>query len=278
MGKGRIEYAQDAILAKWMLEDLQVAGIVDDFDGTHVHALAKVVTEIIGNRTFDNRRRYIYRLKALGDALIENGLADQESFDLLAILSDNWLYADGASLPHGDRIRYGISGDGQLDHFDGEIYIDSRRDLLGRGGVFAEYIHAKIVNENGSNQWSFGVEGNLHYHEIKIGEDNINTSSRNWSANAYVQQRRIWLLSSRTNLSLNNSLEWLYFNEDPGFINPEELIGARLTLSNEFSMRYFMGYNWIIDISAGMNTNYSGEEDSFFIQPSFSISSLYWIL
>jgi hypothetical protein len=277
-GSGRIESAQDAVLANWMLEDLQVAGIVDDFDGKDVHMLARVVTEIIGDRTFDNRRRYIYRIKALGNALIESGLADQESFDLLAILSDNWLYADGAFLPHGKRIRYGISGDGGFDHIDGKALTDSRRDLQGRGGVFAEYTQAKVINEHGGNQWTFGVEGDWYYHEMKIGEDNFSSSSKNWSADAYVQHRRIWLLSSRTNLSLNNSLEWVYFNDEPGLVDVQESIGSRFTLNNAFSMRYFMDYNWIIDLSAGLNANYLGEAGDYSILPTFSISSLYWIL
>lgn len=85
-GLGRIEYAEDALLANWMLENLRETGVIGNFTPDDITALARTITDIIGNRTFDLRRRRIYELDQLQSTVRKRGLADRESFPLFAIL------------------------------------------------------------------------------------------------------------------------------------------------------------------------------------------------
>lgn len=137
-GLGRIEFAEDALLATWMMQDLRDAGVINTYSAEDLEFLARTITDIIGNRVFDNRRRRIYELKQLTQTLLESGLVEEESFDLFAVLNDNWAFANRATLRHGSLFRYGIQGaaDGRIRR---DTEQDNQRIVNLSGGAFLEY-------------------------------------------------------------------------------------------------------------------------------------------
>ena len=107
-----------------------------------MEALARSITFIIGNRVFDLRRRRIYGLEQLQQTLLERGITQEESFQLFAILNDNWAFANRATLTHGNRFSYGLSSssNGFIERFEEQE--DTDRNLEVEVGGFAEYTRA----------------------------------------------------------------------------------------------------------------------------------------
>lgn len=111
-GGGRIEFAEDALLANWMMDDLLEVGAIDSATPEQRLALAQRVTSIIGNRTFDFRRRRIYELQQLQQLFQEENIGVSDDFLLFAVLNDNWAFANRATLPHGKQWTVGVDGGG----------------------------------------------------------------------------------------------------------------------------------------------------------------------
>jgi len=276
-GKGRLEYGQDALLANWMMKDLGDAGVISAYAPDQVEALAKTITDIIGNRTFDFRRRRIYELKRLQQTLFDNGLVEEESFDLFAILNDNWAFANRASLPYGNRFRYGLSGSLTSNNYypvDEDALVRTSNSI--RTGAFAEYINAKIVNNNGSSQWIFNMEGNyVDFERIDFDGELFRSG---WQVESSVAYRRTWLPTSRMFFNWTTTVSWNHY-----FPNGNEMQQmhfdsfTRTYLFTGFNVEYFMNYQWTIDLQLGAfaSYRYAIEENNITFRPDISIRSVY---
>lgn len=277
-GVGRIEFAEDALLATWMMQDLRAAGVINTYSVEDLDFLARTITDIIGNRVFDNRRRRIYELKQLNQTLLESGLVKEESFDLFAILNDNWAYANRATLRHGSRFRYGIQGaaDGRIRR-DKEL--DNERTVNFSGGAFLEYVHHRIVAQNNGSHGYGGRFDILHFFEGSqiVGSD-FDIDREWWQARLSLFYRREWLPNSRSRFRLDNQLyisEWLSSNVGPDLIVDEELNQAfhRSTLSVD----YFLNYNWTLRLSGSLNTSYLEAPGRLAFSHNFSVRTFYFI-
>ena len=262
-GLGRIEFAEDALLANWMLQDLQAAGVTTDYSSEDVKALATTITDIIGNRIFDFRRRRIYELKQLQQTLLERGITQEESFELFAILNDNWAFSNRATLTHGNRLAYGLQANiiGTFSRSFSSTEPERRERIEYIYDAFAEYTRSRIVrNNNGSR--SLGVRAGL-----------TTTPERDEAlAMVSLNYTRTWLPNSRTSFDWSNTLMTRRYvtNNDPRgdnlYIFPSESIISSLTVN------YFISYQWTFQLRVSGQAFYRPEYEpaAFFPIPAFA--------
>ena len=257
-GSGRIEFAEDALLANWMMDDLLEAGVIDAPTPEQRLALAQRITSIIGNRTFDFRRRRIYELQQLNTLFAEEGIATQDDFLLFAILNDNWAFANRATLPHGKRIQYGIDANTLYSYNSTPISFDQ---FFLSGRPYLNFQHAQIRHNNASTVLE--VEIGAFYEEVlDDGSDQfpIFNLRPQFGANLAFNHRYIWQPVSRTTLEWTNLVSFNYedFKSDVVFIPNEErlFVVARSGLQ----WNYFINYNWRLTLNAGLQYQSSSTE------------------
>jgi len=264
LGTGRIEFAEDALLAGWMLDELQATGVTANYTDEDVEALARTITFIIGNRVFDLRRRRIYELEQLQQTLLERGVTQEESFQLFAILNDNWAFANRATLTHGNRFSYGIQTNVQ-GQSDREIRIDEKERFLDNTyGVFADYTRSRIVkNNNGSHSFSARVSLDYYQDFAQFDEEDTQDVSGGWAADASLNYTRTWLPNSRTTFSWSNTLATQrYLRSNYG----RDRVGSTTTLftdafSSVLLVDYFINYQWTFQLGAGFQAWHRPEQD-----------------
>ena len=94
IGKGRIEFVQDAQMANFILDDLRRQGLtltsvtVDTY-----YQLARLITDINTRRIFDSRRRRIYELTRIDSFLRNNGIIAGTDIRTFTTINDNWALA-----------------------------------------------------------------------------------------------------------------------------------------------------------------------------------------
>lgn len=273
MGRGRIEFAEDALLASWMIEDLEEAGVTGGHSSEDIAALARTITDIIGNRTFDFRRRRIYELERLQSTLRERGLAEEESFALFAILNDNWAFANRSSLPHGNRLTYGLEADAysRWAHFNDF----SSTQFYNYGLGFVEYTRARIINNNGGGQWAARLAGGYYYSLRKVNEENWQRGRDGVLAQARLSYTRLWLPSSRTTISwVNVASVTLGLTEA---LNPLSFTENEARWISLLNMDYFINYQWSFRLRASANFVYRGTPDQLGFVPNLNFSTYYYI-
>lgn len=274
-GLGRIEFAEDALLAHWMIEDLQEAGVVTDFTPEDITALARTITDLIGNRTFDFRRRRIYELGQLHSTLQERGLAERESFALFAILNDNWAFANRSTLPHGRRLAYGLEGNFDSNWNREENPVINSTRFYTYGLAFAEFSTARIHNNRGGGQWTAMLGGGYYYSRRKYDKDNWLPSKEGPFARASVGYIYRWLPSSRTTLSWDNTVTatWGLPNTLNPFISSEN----QASWNSGLDLDYFINYQWSFRLRAGTYLFYNEIPDRIVFSPEFQFSTFYYI-
>lgn len=275
LGSGRIEFAEDALLANWMLEDLQTAGITSGYTAEDVEALALTITDIIGNRVFDFRRRRIYELEQLQKTLLERGVTQEESFQLFAILNDNWVFANRAILTHGNRFSYGLSTNAFSNierRFDIEL---TDRDLNLELGGFAEYTRSRIVNDNGSASLSAGLQLDHYVRLSKENEEDTENDREGWSSNLFLSYERTWLPNSRTEFSWVNTFSVNRILQTNVGLDLSEFLN-REQLSSRLEMDYFINYQWSFVARVGFNLQHERNADQLRFRPYFSFDTNYF--
>lgn len=281
-GAGRIEFAEDALLARWMLQDLVAADVVSDYQSQDVERLARTITDIIGNRTFDFRRRRIYELRRLKDAVMESGLVQEESFDLFAVLNDNWAFALREPLTHGSRFQYGLANRTGWNRAFSSWFGGQSQLPLSVGG-FAEYLISRInARQNGGHEWTFRLSSDYRVVFIDSGDTEWANVREEQSTTLRVGYVYKWLPNSRT--------EWSWSTNASGSVNlPWNTNANALLSSNQYqgnlstrlNLNQFISYRWRIRASGGLWVQHQFYQDleafnSTRFNPSFSISSEYF--
>lgn len=261
-GQGRLEFAEDAILGNFMVNDLRDAGVFSNIGAREAGALALTITDIIGNRTFDFRRRRIYELQRLNKTVESLGLDAVDQFMLFAVLNDNWAFANRLFIRHGSQRRFGFELDNQLEF---------TRDFgVHNGSFFAEYTKAKIINNNGNLEWS--VRGSLGIVKNDLVFDQFDFGN-GFYPGASATVTRSLLPNSRSSLVFGAggqvSLTLAELTED----NSDSSI--RTNVNTNFQYRYFINYQWAMEFSAGFQAvhNTLNEDTQFF--PNLGIRSQY---
>jgi hypothetical protein len=94
IGKGRIEYVQDAQMASFILDDLASQGLLQRAPGKDTYdEFARLLTDINNRRVFDSRRRRIYELTRIDSFLRNRGLAPSGDIRVFTTVNDNWALA-----------------------------------------------------------------------------------------------------------------------------------------------------------------------------------------
>ena len=276
IGTGRIEFSEDALLANWMMDDLLEAGVITSATPEQRLALAQRVTSIIGNRTFDLRRRRIYELKQLNLLFEEANIAVADDFLLFAILNDNWAFANRATLPHGRRWQFGVDGGGnyifQSQPVSNDQFILSARPYI-------NFQHAQVRHNNAATIWEAELSGFL---QEGLDEDISLIPILGFRSNAGValglSHTYVWLPISRTTLRWRNAVNVLFEDfEEGGLVTT--LNQWNIQAGSTLEWNYFITYNWRLTLNAGLQYSFA-DTDSFrfrSLRPSLGIQSNYAI-
>ena len=241
-----------------------------------MEALARNITFIIGNRVFDLRRRRIYGLEQLQQTLLERGITQEESFQLFAILNDNWAFANRATLTHGNRFSYGLStsSNGTIERFEEQE--DTDRNLEVEVGGFAEYTRSRIVNNNGSAVFTAGLQL-AHYLDLsKANEETTENISEGWMGELYLTYNRTWLPNSRTVFIWENTFATgRILQTNAGRDNSYQFFYQE-RLWSSLRTTYFVNYQWSFTAELGFNLFYYRDRDRVSFNPHFSFRTNYF--
>jgi hypothetical protein len=109
VGVGRIERVEDARLAVYMLDDLKKHNRLDkEPTQEEITALAQFLSKLQNERFFDTREKKIWALQQIDSFMLANNLVKQNDVLSIALINDNWDYADGPVRESGFRISGGI--------------------------------------------------------------------------------------------------------------------------------------------------------------------------
>ena len=93
IGKGRLEYVQDAQAALFILNDLYREGIIKSTVSAELtDRLARLITEMKRKRIIDQRRRTIYQLTSIDSFLVTSGIISNCDSKTSAIINDNLFF------------------------------------------------------------------------------------------------------------------------------------------------------------------------------------------
>lgn len=95
VGKGRLEYVEDAQMALFILEDLKRNNLlaVQQVDKQTAYNFAALITEVRNKRVFDFRRRRMYELEQVDSFLRVNKLIKNSDIKVFNVINDNWAFA-----------------------------------------------------------------------------------------------------------------------------------------------------------------------------------------
>jgi hypothetical protein len=274
-GIGRIEFAEDALLANWMMDDLQEQQVISPTTPEQRELLAQRITSIIGNRTFDFRRRRIYELQQLQQLFTEENIAIDNEFMLFAILNDNWAFANRASLPRGKRWQLGIDAGGQYLYFSRPVASDQ---FAVNGRPYVNYTSGKIIGKNASSLWA--AELYAYYLDFLEEEDVTAPFFQvyTYGGVASISHRYVWLPISRTTLTWTNQVQ-----AQIGVFSPrgtqESQKENRFTFASVLNWDYFVTYNWSFVLNVGVAGQFNDQDffDFHTVRPSFNFSTRYAI-
>lgn len=271
-GGGRIEFSEDALLANWMMDDLLEAGTIRSATPEQRYALAQRVTSIIGNRTFDFRRRRIYELQQLQQLFQEVGITVEDDFMLFAMLNDNWAFANRATLPNGQRWTVGLDGGGNYFYRSLPVATDN---FLVFAQPYVNFQSAKIRHNNASTILFAELRA---FYQNNLDEGNgqsptIDLTSQSGGALA-LGHSYVWLPISRTTLRWDNSVSIAFTNfdaENPFFLDDQ----WNTQLQSALTWDYFISYTWRLSLNAGIRASFidSGFNAAQVIQPFLNLQT-----
>ena len=256
-GTGRIEFSEDALLANWMMDDLLEADAIATISPEQRLALAQRVTSIIGNRTFDFRRRRIYELKQLQLLFQEKAIEVKDEFLLFAILNDNWAFANRATLPHGQRWQFGLDAGGNYTFSSTPFNVDF---FTLTAQPYISFEQAQIRHNNAATIWRAELSG---FYQDLLDEGNsvgpvFNFRSETGAA-LRLSHTYVWLPISRTTLNWRNGVNLFFenFQEDDPFLRQDQL---NTQIESVLVWNYFINYNWRFTLNAGVQAFLTNNE------------------
>jgi hypothetical protein len=272
-GTGRIEFAEDALLANWMMDDLLEQQVIGATTPEQRELLAQRITSIIGNRTFDFRRRRIYELQQLQQLFTEENIAIDNEFMLFAVLNDNWAFANRASLPRGKRWQFGVDAEGAY-HYESKPFAGDEFTVSGR--PYVNYTSGKIIGDNASSIWTAELSA---YYQTDLEENNFPFDSvERYGGGASLSHRLVWLPISRTTLSWTNQVVGQLGTNIPNGVQ-DGFKENRLSFISNLSWDYFVTYNWSFVLNVGLAGQFNDQDffDFHTVRPSVNFSTRYAI-
>ncbi|MEL7421766.1 MAG: hypothetical protein AAFN81_02190 [Bacteroidota bacterium] len=276
IGTGRIEFSEDALLANWMMDDLLEAGVITSASPEQRLALAQRVTSIIGNRTFDFRRRRIYELKQLHTLFQEEEMAIADDFLLFAVLNDNWGFANRAVLPHGQRWQFGLDLGGNYSFRSLPFAIDG---FIALASPYINFQHANIHHNNAATIWEVELVGS-YTDFLDEGSNGVPSFSAipEWRGAFNLQHSYVWLPISRTTLRWTNSINVDFEDFKRRDFSFQQKIWD-INLESVLQWDYFITYNWRLTLNAGIISRliYTDVSNVRNLRPYFNVQTNYAI-
>ena len=278
IGKGRIEYVEDARQAVYILQDLQEKGLLKKIlTDDEVNAFARQMTSVKMKRQFDSRIRLIEEISAVDSFLVANGYIDNtHSAPYFTSLYDNWMYAGLIRRQSGSRFSVGLRpGYYYSQNKHKQNYTPLREGLANhdyknynsdiRGALYADYKYEKPENL----YWQRSAEISA---DVNLGKVR-NNDSNNLESQLYGAYSIGYYPNSRTSISGGVS-EYLYYNNYNNFISTVTSLGIdiyyylspQLRISGDCGLSYnfsryvddnYNMYNKYPNISFGASLTYS---------------------
>lgn len=273
--KGRVEYAEDALLAAWTAQDLYEAGSISSPSKQDVMALAQTITTLIGNRTFDLRRRRIYELEQLSDKIQALYPGMEVDFRFFSILNDNWTFANRQTLPHGKEWRVGLrtQANRAYSYRNNLETTYSGHQML---GVFTQYQINTIRNTKRSDSWQFGVELALDERVSKLTSFPAFGRER-FNGKLYSSYTYRWIPNSRLASNWTNRMSFDRSNRKntAGEWNTPASI---VSFDSNLDINLFMSYQWRLFVDVDIDSWYIFETKQLKFNHFLGIGSTYDIL
>ena len=207
IGKGRIEYVNDAWHAKTILEMLAEKGFLKTVASTEqMQAFAEEISTIKNIRNTDPRLEQISEYKQLCNFLVTEKLIDPEAYGFYAVLADAWRYESFTVRNSGREFKFGINP--RLNFGDDKYLNDDPAPVLNVAfPVALEYNSYKPISDdwqfNNTNRLEFGPEIDVHY--ALTDEDKYAYEFRGRLASEWEIG---YLPNQRTNYGLSLNLEY----------------------------------------------------------------------
>lgn len=265
VGKGRIEFVQDAQMASFILEDLQRQGLLQGaVDAETYNAFAKLLTDINNRRVFDSRRRRIYELTRIDSFLRNKGLVTTPDIRSFTTINDNWSLAFNPPRSSGTiffvKLKPSVMWGNDVNKTT-ELFSYTKATLEKRALGLSPQIGFEKYTPS-SLQWQHNLGLTVSYERFWIWTDyafrsNVqNTKTNDYNNQAYYSMNAFYELgfypNNRTLLNTSVSLATNYSNKNTWIINPQFL----------FSTSYFLGYRTRLNAAISYAFNRSSFEQA----------------
>lgn len=240
LGYGRIEPVHDYRLAIYIYEDLKKQGIaVDSKSVDDIMELARFISQLKNERTFDYRVAKMKHLKALDNYLAENKYLISRDIDYFNILSDNWEYGNHANRLSGFTVSAAF--------YPGYYYAQSKQKAMDT-----------ILYENSREGWQYKTGIELSY-EKPTGLSWQHSLNLNAYAGKYFYERRDYDTSKYEYPFFSGEL----YHEISYYPN------TRTVVSLDYGVQFVMMYD-------GVDPDYTTKVDASYLNLYGGISSYYY--
>jgi len=191
-GKGRIENVSDAVLAMFIIKDLQKKGGLGKLTDAQTELIAQGITTARNRRFIDFRFRTIDQIALLDSFFTAAGAKPPNDLIYYTTLYDNWFYATEFSRGTGKRFTYYLSNEAgysaQQGTRENSIGTDYNYQKYTGTSLFnainLDYINSKQLNLYHERSFSISIKSGLN-HRTSINEfkDSLNLA-RPYSENS----------------------------------------------------------------------------------------------
>ncbi len=210
IGKGRIEYINDAWHAKTILEMLAEKGLLQTEVSTEqMQAFAETISSVKNIRNTDHRLEQISEYEQLCNFLVIQKLIDPEAYGFYAVLADAWRYESFTTRNSGKELKFGINP--RINFMDYKILDEDTAPMLNAAfpAVFAYNIYKPISDDwqfNTTNRLEFGPELDTDYDALTDANKYVYTFRGLLASSWHIG----YLPSQRTNCGLSLDLTYYY--------------------------------------------------------------------
>jgi hypothetical protein len=259
IGKGRVEWVQDAQMALYILNDLAAQSLLStEVTREHANEFAQLITDINNKRVFDFRKRRIYELSRIDSFLQSTGLVQKTDIRHFTTVNDNWSLAfnpfrlSGANWYFRIKPGIGYSQNHDKQFSDVSIYRQEKNNLfltISPELGYQKYIPASLKWQHnmGVSVSYLGTRNNEDIRQVSPGneirtENNYNTSE--WAVNGFYGIG--FSPSNRTQVTATANLEARYVNSYSLWVSP----------SLNFNMDYFVSYRTFLSAGVYFENDY----------------------
>lgn len=243
VGKGRIEWVQDAQMAVYILEDLAGQNLLNrNPTAEETNAFAQLVTDIRNRRVFDSRRRRIYELTRIDSFLKSSGLVTQTDIRHFTTVNDNWAFAINP---------FRQSGKSWFVRLKPGVRVDKSRSTN------------KLLPQPAYSKTTFTTL-NL---SPEIGYETYRPVSLKWQRNFQVRVSYLGQRYYQKSEEVNSGSQSVVKNE---------LNGGSMNLNATYGVGYYPNTRTQITAEAGLSASYSNGK-AWGVSPSLTFSANYFI-